>query len=113
VPPTVISADGSYEWDKAKDLTNRRDHRCKVPGGGVKPEGVGFAEAASVLDYPHTVVIPDGGGMGALRGIGFSRRGRMLTVVFEPRGERDHIISAWCSTPDEKRRAGSDGGRTW
>lgn len=98
MPPIVISADGSYQWDKAKEAINRRKH------------GVGFAEAGSVLAYPRADVAPDGGGMGVLRAIGFSRQGRMLTVAFEPRGERDHIISARPSTPEELREFGDTDG---
>ena len=99
MPPTVISADGSYEWEATKDAANQR-----APDHG----GVGFAEAASVLDHPQTVDIPEGGGEGRLKWVGFSRQGRVLTVVFEPRGERDRIISAWPSTPEELRQFSGD-----
>lgn len=36
--------------------------------------------------------------------IGYSRRGRILTVVHEARGERERIISAWRSTREERKR---------
>jgi uncharacterized DUF497 family protein len=36
--------------------------------------------------------------------ISTSHRGRLLTVAFEVRGERERIVSAWKSTAAERRR---------
>jgi hypothetical protein len=91
VPPTLISADGSYEWDAVKDAANRQKH------------GVSFAEGVRALVFPGVQVFDDGSGEGRFRGIGYSSPERLLTVVFEPRGERDRIISARRSTRAERR----------
>jgi uncharacterized DUF497 family protein len=101
VPPTVISADGSYEWDAVKDAANIRKHE------------VGFAEAAQALEYPYRKTFDDGSRAGRLRGIGYATVDRLLTVVFEAGGERDRIISAWRSTRAERRlfmASATDGG---
>jgi uncharacterized DUF497 family protein len=92
VPPTVI--DGPYEWDHAKDAANREKH------------GVSFPEAATTLANPETKVLADPRHEGRFLAIGFSIHGqaRMLTVVFEARGERERIISAWRSTRTERKR---------
>jgi uncharacterized DUF497 family protein len=102
VPPTVISADGSYEWDKWKDEENRRKH------------GVSFEEGASALEFPRVRVAPDGGGKGRLKGVGYSLGGRLLTVVFEEGDPRDRIISARRATPAERRQfVAADKGQPW
>jgi uncharacterized DUF497 family protein len=89
VPPTV--RDGAFEWDAAKDRENQGRH------------GVAFDEAATAVAHPHAAVFDDGSGRGRLKAVGLSRRNRVLTVVFEPGEERDRIISAWKSTPEERR----------
>jgi hypothetical protein len=86
---TVV--EGDYEWDRVKAQKNEREH------------GVSFSEAATALAHPHCLVTDEGGGRGRLRGVGTSRPGRPLTVVFEVRGERDRIISAWKATRQERR----------
>jgi hypothetical protein len=91
VPPTVISADGSYEWDAVKEAANIRKH------------GVSFAEAAKALEYPYRKTFDDGSRAGRLRGIGYATVDRLLTVVFEACEERDRIISAWRSRRPEQR----------
>jgi uncharacterized DUF497 family protein len=96
VPPTVV--DGPYEWDSRKDRANQRKH------------GVSFAEAATVLAHPQAAVFDDGSEAGRLKAVGMSRRGRVLTVVFEGRGERERIVSAWKATPEERRLALTGGG---
>jgi uncharacterized DUF497 family protein len=83
--------EGDYEWDCDKALQNEHDH------------GVSFSEAATALAHPHCLVTDDGGGRGRLQGVGVSRLGRALTVVFEERGERDRIISARKATRQERR----------
>jgi uncharacterized DUF497 family protein len=96
VPPTII--DGSFEWDAAKDRANERKH------------GVSFAEAATSLAHPQVAVFDDGGRAGRLKAVGVSRRGRVLTVVFEEAGERERILSAWKATPEERRSFVTGGG---
>lgn len=87
--PTIVS--GSFEWDSAKADANLRKH------------GVSFDEAATTLAHPQAAVFDDGSGKGRLKAIGTSHRGRVLTVIFEERGERDRIISARRSTPADRR----------
>lgn len=89
MPPTI--RDGSFEWDAAKDHANQRRH------------GVSFPEAATTLAHPQTAIFEDGGPDGRLKAVGMSVRGRVLTVVFEVRGERERIVSAWKATPQERR----------
>lgn len=89
MPPRVVV--GSVEWDGAKANENRRRHR------------VSFEEAATVLAHPGVAVFDDGSGEGVLKAVGVSLRGRLLTVVHVPRGERDRIISAWVSTREERK----------
>jgi len=57
----VISVDGSYEWDEAKDAGNQRKH------------GVSFAEAAKALAFPGARYFDDGSGADRSKGIGYSR----------------------------------------
>ena len=89
MPRTVI--EGSYEWDSKKALANQIKH------------GVSFEEASTTMAHPQAAVLDDGSESGRLRAIGLSRQNRVLTVVFEGRGERDRIISAWKSTRKERR----------
>ena len=86
---TIIS--GPYEWDGAKARANLRKH------------GVSFEEAAAALAHSNTAVFDDGNAAGRMKAVGLSWRGRILTVVFEARGERERIVSAWKSTPQERR----------
>jgi uncharacterized protein len=94
VPPTKVvpTPQGTFEWDAHKADENRREHR-----------GVSFEEAWTALAHPSAAVFDDGSGEGILKAVGMSRRGRLLTVVHQPRGERVRIISAWRSTPEEQR----------
>ena len=57
----------------------------------------------AALESPGVQVSDDGSGSGPLRGIGYSFKGRVLTVILEERGSRDRIISAWPSTRAERR----------
>jgi uncharacterized DUF497 family protein len=91
VPPTIVSQSGDYEWDAVKADGNRKKH------------GISFEEAATTLAHPGAAVFDDGRGEGRLVAVGLSYRERLLTVVHEPRGARDRIISAWRSTPQERR----------
>jgi uncharacterized DUF497 family protein len=90
VPPTIV--DGPYEWDDAKARSNERKH------------SVTFREAATALQHPSCKVFRDNGNPERLKAIGYSFAGRLLTVVHEPRGERERIISAWKSTRAERKR---------
>jgi uncharacterized protein len=89
VPPVI---EGPYEWDKSKGQRNLRKH------------GVSFYEAASALDHRDAKVIEDPTAENRYVGIGYSHQGRLVTVVHEPRGERERIISAWRSTRAERKR---------
>ncbi len=88
--PTVAA--GSFEWDRAKAAANHRKH------------GVTFPEAATVLAHPTVAVFDDGTGQGRFVAVGLSHRGRMLTVVYAVRGDRERIISAWKSTRADRKR---------
>lgn len=90
MPRTIV--EGQYEWDSAKDRANQRKH------------GVGFDEAATALAHRDVKIIEDPRAPGRCGGIGYSHRGRLLTVVHEARGERERIISAWKSTRTERKR---------
>jgi hypothetical protein len=92
--PTDV--EGDFEWDRPKARANIRKH------------GVSFREAATALADPRTVLYDDAG---VLKAIGLSRRGRLLTVAHEARGERERIISAWLSTPAERRHWISERGK--
>ncbi len=85
-------AEGPYEWDSAKDRANQRKHN------------VSFVEAASVLLHRDVKIIENPTAEGRFVAIGYSRRGRILTVVHEARGERERVISAWRSTRAERQR---------
>jgi uncharacterized protein len=85
--PTVTA--GSFEWDSAKAQSNEAKH------------GVTFEEAATAFEDPNHAILDDGGDSYVL--IGFSLRGRLLTVVHVERGERERIISAWRATETERR----------
>jgi uncharacterized DUF497 family protein len=84
-----------FEWDSAKDLSNREKH------------GVGFDEAASVFDDDLAVAIPD-----AVHSLveqrfglfGTSASGRLLVVVYTFRDEVIRVISSRRMTPVEIRR---------
>jgi uncharacterized protein len=80
---------GSFEWDAEKAETNLKKH------------GVSFEEATTAFEDPNHALIDDGGSRYLL--IGFSLRGRLLTVVHIERGERERIISAWRATEAETR----------
>jgi uncharacterized DUF497 family protein len=81
-----------FEWDESKDLANLRKHR------------VAFAEAASALAHRDVKIIEDPTAEGRFIGIGYSRTGRLLTVVHEERGAHERIISAWKATRAERKR---------
>ena len=83
-----------FEWDDRKAAANRHKHK------------VSFSEAATVLEGFEAIVEPDLSHAADERrwlAIGFSSLGRILLVVFTPRGERARIISARKATPAERR----------
>jgi uncharacterized DUF497 family protein len=84
---TIVA--GDFEWDEDKADSNLRKH------------GVSFEEAATAFEDPNHALLEDGGSRYLL--IGFSVRGRLLTVVHVERGERERIISAWRATETETR----------
>jgi uncharacterized DUF497 family protein len=88
--PTIV--EGFFEWDANKARANTRKHR------------VTFAEAVTVLDHPDVRTFEEGAVSGRYKSIGMSKRGRMLAVVHEERGERDRIVSAWSATKEELRQ---------
>jgi uncharacterized protein len=87
---TIVVAAG-FEWDRAKALANVEKH------------GVSFEEAATSFEDPSHLILADGSGGARFVLIGFSIRGKLLTVVHVERGERDRIISAWRATVAETR----------
>lgn len=87
--PTVI--DGDFEWDEGKAEANLEKH------------GISFDEAQLALVDPFAVDIDDGSSVGRVLVIGLSTEGRLLSVICEPRGERERIISARRATRNERR----------
>lgn len=88
--------DAFFEWDDDKAEANERDHN-----------GVTFWEATEVVSFDanHVEVVDDTHSDDEPRfhAIGFSRRGRLLTVTFTERGQRLRIISAWEAEKDEEQ----------
>lgn len=86
--------DNFFEWDDDKSFQNERDH------------GVAFKEARSVFQDLGRVELYDEGHSeeeGQYVAIGFSYQGRILFVVFTPRGERIRLISARVAEVDEEK----------
>jgi uncharacterized DUF497 family protein len=82
-----------FEWDRAKELANRKKH------------GVGFRTAAKVFLDPHVIEFDDLDANGELRfnAIGLVD-GRMLFVAYTMRDDVVRIISARGAEPHEKRK---------
>lgn len=82
-----------FEWDRAKDLANRKKH------------GVDFRTAARVFADPYVIEFEDVDAAGELRfaAIGVAD-GRVLFVAYALRGEVVRIISARGAEPHEKRK---------
>jgi uncharacterized DUF497 family protein len=81
------------EWDAAKAASNRRKH------------GVSFEEAATSLEDPRSVTIPDPVHSAVEERyvlLGVSTSGRLLVVVHTERGDRIRIISARMATARER-----------
>ncbi len=84
----------TFTWDPQKDAQNQRKH------------GVGFREAASVLEDPLSTTFPDPAhsrGEQRYVTIGRSRLGQTLVVGHAERGDTIRIISARKATRRERR----------
>jgi hypothetical protein len=55
----------------------------------------------TAFEDPRHVLVDDGAGNGGYVLIGFSLRGRLLTVVHVERGRRERIVSAWLASAKE------------
>ncbi len=85
--------DAFFEWDDDKAESNLAAH------------GVTFAEARTAFsDSAHVELYDEDHSEdeGRFAAIGFSSKGRLLLVVFTPRGERMRIISARMAEHDEE-----------
>jgi uncharacterized protein len=82
-----------FEWDSAKELTNRKKH------------GVDFRTAAKVFLDPYVIEFDDLGATGEVRfsAIGLVD-GRILFVTYTMRADIIRIISARGAEPHEKRK---------
>ena len=96
---TIVSEDGRFEWDSAKDKENRRKHLLS------------FEEILDVFDDPafleiddeeHSVFEERFRGIGSIRGI------VIITTCFVERGERIRIINARRATAYEEGIAVDD-----
>jgi uncharacterized DUF497 family protein len=87
--------DTYWEWDEDKAQRNQAIH------------GVTFQEARTVFLDPKRVEFYDEAHSekeGRFAVIGFSLKGRLLFVVFTPRGDRIRLISARSAEQDEEDR---------
>ena len=87
--------DAFWEWDDDKAERNAAEH-----------DGVTFMEAQSVFQDPERVELYDeehSEEEGRFAAIGFSSKGRLLLVVFTPRGERTRLIGARTTERDEEK----------
>jgi uncharacterized DUF497 family protein len=85
----------AFEWDRRKDLANRRKH------------GVAFEEATTVFGDPLSVTIPDpdhAHDEDRWVVIGESGQRNLLVVVHTVRGEQIRLISARPATKRERRK---------
>jgi uncharacterized DUF497 family protein len=81
-----------FEWDASKAAANVRKH------------GVSFREAESVFGDRNAIVLYDDNHSiteDRYISIGFSDRGRLLTVVYTERDGKTRIISARTATKSE------------
>ena len=89
------------EWDPAKAGANRRTH------------GVAFPEAATALEDNRALTREDPDAVGERRYVtlGMSSLGRLLVVVWSPRGlDRIRLISAWRADAAQRKRYAKDEG---
>lgn len=83
-----------FEWDNDKAEINLRKH------------GVSFEEACTVFDDAFVIFLEDEReryGEQRFQAVGFSNRGRLLTVVWIPRNNKMRIISAFKVTRELQR----------
>ena len=84
-----------FEWDDRKAAVNLLKHK------------VSFLEAATVFDDPNVIVEPDlahSAVESRESAIGFSRKERVLLVVYVEPDERIRLISARRATLEERRK---------
>lgn len=84
-----------FEWDDCKAAANLLKHR------------VSFLEAATVFDDPYVIVERDlahSAEESRESAIGFSRKERVLLVVYVEPDERIRLISARRATSEERRK---------
>jgi uncharacterized protein len=84
-----------FEWDDRKATANLLKHK------------VSFLEAATVFDDPYVIVEPDlqhSDEESREIAIGFSRKDRVLLVVYVEPDERIRFISARRATAEERRK---------
>jgi len=84
----------AYEWDPRKARVNLTKHR------------VDFADAALILEDPLALTRhdPDAEGEERFVTLGVDPLGRLLVVVWTPRGKRVRLISARRATAAERRQ---------
>ena len=89
----------SVEFDPAKAASNLRKHR------------VSFAHAEQALRDAFAVTITDPDSADELRlvNLGMDALGRILVVVYAPRGENVRVISARKASPGEARQYHAQG----
>ncbi len=88
-----------FEWDRKKAMLNMRKH------------SVGFDEASTVFGDPLALILPDPDhSVGEMRYIllGMSNHQRLLVVAFAERPPRTRLISARCTTRQERRKYEKD-----
>jgi uncharacterized DUF497 family protein len=82
-----------FEWDSAKDATNRRKH------------GIGFREAAEIFRGPIDTREDTRRDYGERRFIALGEYdGEVIRVVFTGRGSAVRIISAWKANRNERQQ---------
>ena len=82
-----------FEWDPAKAGANVRKH------------GVSFNEAMDIFGDPRVLVRYDevhSGAMDRRKAVGFSSKGRLVSVIYRQSGGRVRIISARKAEAREK-----------
>ena len=82
-----------FEWDPAKDRSNRRKH------------GIRLADSVTALEDDFALTIRDDSPEEARWiTIGSDDRGRVMVVVYTWRADRIRLISARIATPSERRQ---------
>jgi uncharacterized DUF497 family protein len=92
-PHVTTKRAGNFEWDESKGATNLRKHGITFDEAAecfLDPQGLDLADTV----YPDRMIL-----------IGYSRRGRILLVVYAERhaGAIIRIISARRATSHEKK----------